>query len=139
MRGVFVIILMMADKKIILLVEDEKLLLNLLKQRLEQEEFDVITAKNGEEALRILKGTKPDLILLDIILPKISGFELMENVRKDPGYGKSPIIIISNLGQESDIERGKALGAVGYFVKAHVSIEDLVGQVKGFFGGVKSS
>lgn len=69
--------------------------------------------------------TKPDLILLDIILPKISGFELLETLRADPQFERAPVIIISNLGQESDVARGTALGAVQYFVKAKVSIEDL--------------
>lgn len=125
----------MAEKKIILLVEDEPLLRNLLKQRLEKEGFEVLAAENGQEALEILKGKGLDLILLDIILPKVSGFELMEKVREDPQYQKTPVIVISNLGQESDIEKGERLGAVGYFVKAHVSIEDLVRQIKSYLGG----
>lgn len=122
-------------KKIILLVEDEPLLRNLLKQRLEKEGFEVLAVENGQEALEMLKGKEMDLILLDIILPKVSGFELMEKLREDPQYQKTPVIVISNLGQESDIEKGERLGAVGYFVKAHVSIEDLVRQIKSYLGG----
>jgi DNA-binding response OmpR family regulator len=123
----------MADaQKTILLVEDEPLLANLLKQRLEKENFKVLHASDGEEGLKVLKTSQPDLILLDIILPKISGFELMERLRSDPAFGKSPIVIISNLGQESDVEKGKVLGAIGYFVKAKMSIEDLVKRVKSF-------
>lgn len=122
----------MSDAKRILLVEDEPLLGNLLKQRLEKEGFEVTLAKDGEEALARLRETNPDLILLDIILPKISGFELLETVRADPQFERAPVIVISNLGQESDIERGKSLGAVQYFVKAKVSIEELVEHVKTF-------
>ena len=122
----------MPDQKTILLVEDEPLLANLLKQRLEKEGISVFLGRDGEEALNILKENKPDLILLDIILPKISGFELMEVLQKDPQFQKAPIVIISNLGQESDVERGQSLGAIGYFIKAKVSIEDLVSKIKAF-------
>lgn len=122
----------MAESKTILLVEDEPLLAGLLKQRLEKENFKILPASDGEVALKMLKETKPDLILLDIILPKISGFELMERLKGDPEFGRAPIVIISNLGQESDVEKGRMLGAIGYFVKAKMSIEDLVKRIKTF-------
>jgi DNA-binding response OmpR family regulator len=123
---------MVEVKKNILLVEDEPLLSNLLKQRLEKEGLEVVLAHDGEEALKILKTIKPNLILLDLILPKVSGFELMETLKADPQFEKAPIIIISNLGQENDILKGQSLGAIEYFVKAQVSIEELVEQVKKF-------
>ena len=123
---------MVEVKKNILLVEDEPLLSNLLKQRLEKEGLEVVLAHDGEEALKILKTIKPNLILLDLILPKVSGFELMEILKADPQFEKAPIIIISNLGQENDILKGQSLGAIEYFVKAQVSIEELVEQVKKF-------
>ncbi|MFH0806486.1 MAG: response regulator [Candidatus Brennerbacteria bacterium] len=122
----------MAEMKRILLVEDEPLLGNLLKQRLEKEGFEMVLARDGEEALAKLRESKPDLILLDIILPKISGFELLETLQADPQFERAPVIIISNLGQESDVARGQALGAIQYFVKAKVSIEELVEHVKTF-------
>lgn len=122
----------MPDVKRILLVEDEPLLGNLLSQRLTKEGFEVVLAHDGEEALARLRETRPDLVLLDIILPKISGFELLETLQADPQFEKAPVIIISNLGQESDVARGQSLGAVQYFVKAKVSIEELVEHVKTF-------
>lgn len=122
----------MPDQKTVLLVEDEPLLANLLEQRIKKEGFNVIVNRDGEEALKTLHEKKPDLILLDVILPKISGFELMEALRADPQLERAPIIIISNLGQESDIEKGQSLGAIQYFVKAKVSIEELVQNVKMF-------
>jgi DNA-binding response OmpR family regulator len=122
----------MADQKTILIVEDETLLANLLRQRFERDGYRVILARDGEEALQILKKVKPDLILLDIILPKISGFELMEKLKSDPTFSATPIVIVSNLSQESDIERGEMLGAIGYFVKAKLSIQELVQQVRNF-------
>ena len=125
----------METAKSILIVEDEPLLSNLLKQRLEKEGYVVVQAQDGQEALEKLKEQMPNLVLLDIILPKMSGFEFLEKVREGPQLEGVPIIIISNLGQESDIQKGQSLGAVGYFVKAHISIEDLVGQIKQFLEG----
>jgi len=126
--------------KKILLVEDEPLLGNLLKQRLEKEGFQVSLAKDGEEVFSILKlaiseNKTPDLMLMDVILPKASGFEVLETLSKDPQYPKIPVIIISNLGQDTDISRGKDLGAVSHFVKAKVSIEELVKKTKDFILG----
>ncbi len=122
------------EKKTVLLVEDEPLLGNLLFQRLGKEGINVILAKDGEEALRVLAQTKPNLILLDLILPKVSGFELMERLNSDAQFERAPIIIVSNLGQDSDILKGQSLGAVQYFIKAKLSIEDLVMQVKKTLG-----
>ncbi|MDP2703655.1 MAG: response regulator [bacterium] len=124
------------EAKRVLIVEDEPLLGNLLRQRLLKEGFSATLIRDGEEAFRSLQTEVPDLILLDIILPKVSGFELMEKIQSDPVLGarKIPIVVISNLGQEGDVEKGQALGAIGYFVKAQLSIEDLVSKVKEFFG-----
>jgi len=119
-------------KKNILLIEDEPLLGALLKQKLEKSGFDVTLLRDGAQALEYLKANKPDLVLLDIILPKISGFELMEKIQSDSGFQSPPIIIVSNLGQDSDIKKGEKLGAVGYFVKARISMEDLVEKVARF-------
>lgn len=127
----------MPDNKKILLVEDEPLLSNLLKQRLERDGLEVVAAHDGEEALKILETIEPSLILLDIILPKVSGFEVMEAIQKNPNYKKAPIIVISNLGQDTDMAKGQSLGAVGYFIKAQVSIEDLVTKIKAFLNGQK--
>lgn len=120
----------MADMKKLLIVEDEPLLGNLLKQRFAKENVEVTLARDGEEALNILRATRPNLILLDIILPKISGFELLETMAADPNIEKAPVIITSNLGQDSDVKRGQSLGAIEYFVKAKISIEELVEHVK---------
>jgi len=118
--------------KKILLVEDDQFLSVLLKNRLQQEGFEIVSVGNGDDALKNLKESKFDLILMDIILPAKSGFEAMEAIVSSPQYGKTPIIIISNLGQESDIARGKELGAVDYFVKAQTPIDELVKRTKEF-------
>ena len=119
----------------ILLVEDDLFLSSLLKNRLEKEKFEVLAAHDGDEALKLLRDSKPDLILLDIILPGKSGFEVLEEMQADPQLRdkvKIPVVIISNLGQESDLERGRELGVVDYFVKARISIDDLVKKVDGY-------
>ncbi len=126
---------MVGKLKKILLIEDEPFLSSLLKNRLQREEFEVIIAKDGEEATKLLKSLLPNLILLDIILPKKSGFEIMEDIKSDPELSDKidvPIIIISNLSQPEDIQKSKQLGAIEYFVKAKTSIDDLVSKVKTF-------
>jgi len=115
------------------LVEDEKFFFYFLKNRLEKENLKVAIASDGEEALKCLRASSFGLILLDLILPKISGFELMEIISADPKLKKIPIMIISNLGQDKDIATAKNYGAIEYFVKARVSLDELVKQIKKFF------
>ena len=122
--------------KAVLVVEDDVFLSNLLVSRLQQAGLKVQKAMTGEEALEILRGgTVPSLILLDIILPRKSGFEVLEEIQADPNLQKAPVIITSNLGQESDIQKGKELGVVDYFVKAQTPIEQLVAKIKGIVEG----
>jgi DNA-binding response OmpR family regulator len=99
--------------------------------------MEVILARDGEEALKFLADSRPALILLDLILPKKSGFEVLEKIFTDPQLKDMPVIIISNLGQTSDIQRGKELGAVEYFVKAKISIDDLILRIKEFLTKIK--
>jgi len=122
----------MADQKKILLAEDDEFLSTLIKNRLQREGFEVTVAKDGEEVLTILKGLKPDLVLMDIILPKKLGFEVMEQIQADPKLSRTPFMVISNLGQDSDIRKAKELGAIDYFVKARILIDDLINRIKGF-------
>ena len=122
------------SQKTVLVVEDDTFLAQLLTNRLQRAGLTVTRAGDGEEALRILKNTKPDLILLDIILPKKPGFEVMEEIQKDPLLKRAPIVIISNLGQDEDMARGRQLGAIEYYVKAQTSIEDLVSKVQQILG-----
>jgi DNA-binding response OmpR family regulator len=118
--------------KKILVVEDDQLLLDLCCKKLQKEGFDVDIAIDGNTALEKIISNKPDLILLDLVLPGIDGFEILKKVREDSNdkIKKIPIIILSNLGQESDIEKGKKLGATDYFIKASVTTEEIVRKVK---------
>jgi CheY-like chemotaxis protein len=114
----------------VFIVEDDKFLSLVLKGRLEREGIKVYQAFDGKEALELLKTEKPDLILLDLIMPNMSGFEFLENLRQDPEYSIIPVVVISNLGQESDIEKAKTLGVIEYYVKVRTSIEDLILKIK---------
>jgi DNA-binding response OmpR family regulator len=114
----------------ILLVEDDKFLRAVLERKLIAEGFDVISAIDGDEALEKLIFDKPDMILLDVILPKKSGFVILENIKKDPELKMIPVVIISNLGQQDDIRKGLSLGAIEYFVKAKVSLEEIIQKIK---------
>lgn len=119
------------NQKTILVVEDDVFLANLIVTRMQKAGLSVLKAMTGEEAIEILRGEKkPDLILLDIILPQKSGFEVLEEIQADPNLQKAPVIITSNLGQESDIQKGKELGVIDYFVKARTPIDQLVAKVK---------
>lgn len=118
----------------ILIVEDDLFLANLLSLRFKKESFEVLQAFSGTEALEKLNTVKPDVILLDIILPQKNGFEVLESISQNPQTSAIPVIIVSNLGQESDIEKGKMLGAIDYYVKARLSIDELVGKVRNIVG-----
>jgi len=118
----------------ILLIEDDKFLRTVLEKKLSSEGFEVVSAVDGDEALEKIISDKPDIILLDIILPKKSGFLVLENIKKDPEFKKIPVLIISNLGQEEDVKRGLSLGAIEYFVKAKVSLDDVVKKIKEYVG-----
>ncbi len=118
--------------KKVLLVEDDEFLSSIIKARLSKSGVEITHAKNGEDAIKSLQTSIPDLILLDLILPKMSGFEVMQQIRENPQVQNAPIIIISNLGQPEDIQKGKTLGAVEYFIKAKTSIDDLVNNILGF-------
>lgn len=123
----------------ILLTEDDEFLSSLIKNRLEKEGVEVKIAKDGDEVLAILKTYQPDLILLDIILPHKLGFEVLEELQNNPALKKAPVMVLSNLGQESDIARAKQLGAVDYFVKAKILIDDLIKKIKAFLAASQSA
>jgi DNA-binding response OmpR family regulator len=114
----------------ILIIEDDHFLSSLLKGRLEKEGFEVAQAFDGEEAMKLLEEGAPTLIILDIIMPKVSGFELLDAISKDPELSKTPVLIVSNLGQESDIEKAKQFKVLGYFIKVNSSVDDIVKTVK---------
>ena len=113
----------------ILLAEDDRFLRKAAEARLRQHGFTVFTAVDGEEALRVARAEKPDLLLLDLIMPKVQGFEVLKALKQDPATAAIPVIVLSNLGQERDVQQAMELGALAYFIKAHLSLQELVVKV----------
>lgn len=120
----------MNQKPKILLAEDDEFLSKALKYRLEERDYFVIHAKDGDEALSKIKEEQPDIILLDIAMPGKNGFDVLKEIKKSKETKKIPTIIISNLGQESDIEEGFKLGASDYLVKSDFSTKEIVEKVE---------
>lgn len=118
------------NKKILLLVEDDFFLRGLMCKKLELEGYVVIEAENGKFALEELKKNNIDLMLLDLVMPEMDGFEVLEIVSKDSKLSQIPIIILSNLGQKERVDRAIALGVKDYIVKAHFTPGEIVEKVK---------
>lgn len=116
--------------KKILIIEDDKFLRELLTQKLLKKNFKVLEALDGEEGIKNIKKEKPDLVLLNLILPGIDGFEVLSKMREDPVLSTIPVIILSNLGQKEEVEKGFKLGAVDYLIKAHFSLGEIIEKVK---------
>ena len=114
----------------ILIVEDDKFLRELIVMKINKEGYDVFEAVDGEEGIKKIIEEKPDLILLDLILPGIDGFEVLSQIKSNPTVSSIPVIILSNLGQKEDIERGIELGATDYMIKAHFTPGEIVEKIK---------
>jgi DNA-binding response OmpR family regulator len=121
----------------VLLAEDDRFLRKAAETALKRQGFTVLAAMDGEEALRVARGDRPDLILLDLIMPKLQGFEVLRTLKEDAATSGIPVIVLSNLGQESDVKQAMDLGAVAYFVKANLSLQDLVKRVGEVLGGAR--
>jgi DNA-binding response OmpR family regulator len=120
-----------ANNKIkLLVVEDDEFLQKILVTKFTREGFDVASASDGEQALKEVNDGAPQLILLDLILPKMTGFDVLAEIRMKESTKGLPVIILSNLGQEEDIRRAKELGALDFLVKADISVNDVVRKVK---------
>jgi CheY-like chemotaxis protein len=116
------------ERKKILIAEDEKPISRALELKLKKEGFDARAVYDGEEAMKFLEKEKVDLILLDIIMPKMSGFEVMKKI-KERGI-KVPIIVTSNLSQDEDIKKAKDLGAIEFLIKSNTPLEDIIKMVR---------
>jgi len=116
----------------ILVVEDDNFLSNAYKIKLTKAGFEVIMAKDGEEAMKELQKVAPSVILLDLMMPIKDGFSVLEDIKKNTKLAKIPIIVTSNLGQKEDIDRAINLGAKDYVIKSDLSLEELVSKIKSY-------
>ena len=121
--------------KKILIVEDDSFLRELITKKIANEGFEVVEAVDGEEGVKKSKEEKNiDLILLDLILPGIDGFEVLTRIKADAATNAIPVIILSNLGQREDIEKGLKLGAKDFLIKAHFTPGEIISKVKEIIG-----
>ena len=127
------------SKKSILIIDDDKFLLDMYSLKFSESGFNVTSAFGSVDAMDKLKsGLSPDCILLDIVMPTMDGFEFLEKIRKEGLASGARTIILSNLGQQSDVERGASLGAAGYIVKANATPSEVVAQVKNLISQQKN-
>lgn len=123
---------MNTSKKRVLIVEDDEHISKVYEIKFAKEGIETFTARDGEAALAEIKTQKPDLVILDLMLPKKDGFWVLEEVRKDKELSTMPVLVLSNLGQKTDQDRALGLGANEYLIKVDYSIQDIVEKVKGF-------
>jgi len=114
----------------ILLIEDDPFLIDIYSTKLKKSGFEVGVAKNGEEAITKLKEKKPDLVVLDIVLPRIDGWEILVKIKEDLQWEDLKVVVLSNLGQKEEVEKGFALGATKYLIKAHYTPTEVVNEIK---------
>lgn len=114
----------------VLIVEDDVFLGEIYQKKFEMEGFKVSMAVNGEKGLADIKKKKPDIVMLDILLPKLDGFAVLEAAKSDPAVKDIPIILLTNLGQKDDVQRGLDEGAADYLIKTHFKPSEVVDKVR---------
>jgi two-component system phosphate regulon response regulator PhoB/two-component system alkaline phosphatase synthesis response regulator PhoP len=120
--------------KKILIVEDDEFLRSLTAKRLEKEGYTVVVAVDGESAVSVARENMPNLILLDLLLPGINGFDVLEKLKTDETLKNIPVIVFSNLGQKEDIDKANSLGADDFLIKANFTLDDVVGKINAKLG-----
>jgi len=124
----------MPSKKTILLIEDDEFLAELYGTKLSLESYEVALASDGEKGLKMIREKKPSLILLDIILPKMDGFEILKAMKADKEVKNIPVILLTNLSQKDEVKKGLDLGAKDYLIKAHFMPSEVVKKIKETLG-----
>lgn len=117
-------------RKYILIVEDDEFISDVYQRKLLLEGFEVALAKDGEEALRTIRERRPDLVLLDIMIPLKDGFQVLSDLRADAGLSDIRVVVMSNLSQGRDIAHAKELGALDYIVKSNIALPDMVQRIR---------
>lgn len=113
-----------------MIIEDDSFLSGMYARKFEEQDFEAETAVSGEEGIKKIQENKPDVVLLDIILPKMDGFEVLRAIKENPALQKIVVILLTNLGQLEDLDRGVGMGAADYIIKAHFTPGAVVGRVK---------
>lgn len=124
------------EKKKILLIEDDPFIAEMYAIKFKNE-YDFDIAQDGEVGLKKLGEYRPDLVLLDIILPKLDGFEILQKMKTDQNLASIPVVLLTNLGQKENIKKGLQMGALDYIVKAHFTPSEVVEKVKKVFEEIK--
>lgn len=124
------VVSMSKTKVKILIVEDDQTLREMYSAKFMNEGFEVLTAQDGVEGLAVARTQKPAAILLDVMMPKLDGFAVLKELRADKILKKTPVVMLTNLGQEEDIKKGKELGADDYFVKANQTPAEIVAKIR---------
>ena len=114
----------------ILLVEDDNFLLGMYADKFRAEGFEAFVADNGAKGLRLAKEKLPDIILLDVMLPQMNGFEFLQELQKETATKSIPVILLTNLSQKDEVQKGLALGAKDFLIKAHFMPQEVVEKVK---------
>lgn len=120
----------MGKSKKVLIIEDDKILADMYTVKLKKEGYDVIETQSGLEGLNLAREEHPDAILLDVILPQMDGFSILADLKKDASFKATPIILLTNLGQQGDIQKGKDLGAADYLTKSNTTPAEVIERVK---------
>ena len=120
----------MAEKTKVLLIEDDKMIIDMYTLKFTQEGYEVFQAENGKDGLASALKNQPDVILLDIILPQMDGFSVLKELKEDNNLKKTPVILLTNLGQDGDVKKGLELGATDYLIKANFTPAQVVDKVK---------
>ena len=120
------------ENKVILIIEDDEIILRALYLAFHEEKYTIATATDGESGLKMTERLKPDLVLLDLIIPKMDGFAYLKNIKANPELEKIPVIVLSNLGDQENIDKAKDLGAEDYFVKSDTDLSELAKKVEKF-------
>ena len=118
----------------ILIVEDDTFLAGIYANKFEREGFEVLLSIDGELGLQSAKKNKPGIILLDVLLPKLDGFEVLEKIKAEAATRAIPVVLLTNLGQKEDVDKGLKLGAADYLIKAHFMPAETVDKVKRVLG-----
>ncbi|MFA6588033.1 MAG: response regulator [Patescibacteria group bacterium] len=118
------------SKSVVVLIEDDQMIREMYQAKFTKAGYEIHDAADGAAGLELVKKIKPDIILLDIIMPKMDGFQVLKQLRENPDFQKTPIVMLTNLGQEEDVKKGQELGSTDYFIKTNFTPSAIVDKVK---------